>query len=119
MEHIKLLEGVPRFRSGSAVWDFQSHDPDIDGAVVAILGRYPAEGTAFNEVCKMSILVVMGQGGITVEGDFHHVEKNDLLIIPPRKHYFWEGNLRLFVASTPRWNPKQHKHLVPSPEGPR
>jgi mannose-6-phosphate isomerase-like protein (cupin superfamily) len=91
--------------------EYPMEDPDINGAVGKINGRYPEEGRVVNEVCKELGYVIKGSGRVVIEGREIELKKGDLILIQPGERYYWEGNLKLFMPCTPAWSPQQHKEV--------
>ena len=46
-----------------------------------------------------------------VEGEEVNLNQGDLILIEPGEKYFWQGNLKLFISSTPAWSPEQYKEV--------
>jgi mannose-6-phosphate isomerase-like protein (cupin superfamily) len=110
MQSIKADQAV-RYENSKACVAFEYEFPDerdIDGAVVEINGRYP-EGLATNEVCKELIHVLEGSGTLTCDGRVIMLTQGDAALIQPNEKYFFEGTLKLFIASSPAWYKAQHK----------
>lgn len=84
-------------------------DGDISGAVAEIHGRYPEKGFVQNEVFKELVYVLSGTGKIEVDGKEFQFSEGDVLLILPGEKYFWEGNFKIFMATSAKFDPKLHK----------
>ena len=73
----------------------------INGAVVTVTGRYPEVGRVTNLKCTELAYVIAGKGGVVIEGVVQNLNQGDLLLIEPRKKYYWEGNLEMFISCVP------------------
>lgn len=94
-----------------SAYEYSMEDKDIDGALIELNGRYPEEGRTVNLKCKMLVYIIEGSGNITVEGKEIELSNGDLILIEPEEKYFWEGDLKLFISSTPAWYPEQNKKV--------
>ena len=86
-------------------------DKEIDGAVIDINGRHPAKNRCLNLKCRMLCYVIGGNGKIVVEVEEINLHEGDCILIEPGEKYFWQGNLKLFISSTPAWNHEQYKEV--------
>lgn len=84
---------------------------EIDGAVIDINGRYPINNRCLNLKSRMLCYVIDGKGKIEIEGEEVNLNEGDLILIEPGEKYFWQGNLKLFISSTPAWNLEQYKEV--------
>jgi mannose-6-phosphate isomerase-like protein (cupin superfamily) len=83
-------------------------DNHIDCALVSVKGRYPAAGNVINQKCKEMVYVYEGKGKIVIENIEVLINSGDAVLIEPGEKYYWEGNIYLFIACTPAWEPEQH-----------
>jgi mannose-6-phosphate isomerase-like protein (cupin superfamily) len=99
------------FRNGDActVSEYHLGDPDINGAVIRLSGRYPTSGRAVNLVCKELAYVIDGSGRLVVDGVEETLQEGDLVCIDAGEKYFWDGAMTLFVPCVPAWTPEQHR----------
>ena len=87
-------------------------DPDINGAVIELFGRYPHEGRVTNTECKELAYIIKGSGKIVIEGNEILLKQGDQVLIMAGEKYYWEGSMTLFLACTPAWHLRQHKKVV-------
>lgn len=80
----------------------------LSGAISQINGRYPEKGFALNEVSKELAFVVAGDGKAVSPHGETSLDLGDVVLIQPNEPFAWEGNLTIFMATTPKFNPKQH-----------
>ena len=92
--------------------EYKMTEPDINGAVVEMSGRYPAKGLVMNEVCKELVYILEGSGKVVLDGE-REIELNvgDLILLNPGEKYYWEGQMKTFISCTPAWYPEQHKEI--------
>lgn len=91
--------------------EYISEDRDLNTCIAKISGRHPISGWAINEKCKMMGFIVDGEGIIVVENKTFELFKNDVVLIQPGEKYYWEGNMLIFIPSTPAWYPEQYKNI--------
>lgn len=95
-------------------YEYPMNDPDINGAVVVIEGRYPDKGRVVNEKVKELAYIIEGTGALVIEGETVELKEGDLVMMEPGEKYYWEGGLKMFVPCTPAWYPEQHKEIEQS-----
>lgn len=83
----------------------------IDGAVIAVSGRYPSSGFLVNEVCKELVYVTSGRGSLISREAAQEFEAGDVVFIDANEAFAWDGNFEGFFATTPRFDPSQYKEL--------
>jgi len=94
------------------VYEYPMDDPDINGAVGIINGRYPDKNFVVNEKCKEIIYVISGSGSLTTEEKTVKLAEGDVALIPPGEQYYFEGKeLIIFMPCHPAWYPEQHKEV--------
>lgn len=79
-----------------------------------INGPYPNEGGFdIDESVDQIWYVESGTGTVWIQGIEHMLEPGDELLVPKNEKYWIKGNqLKLVVASNPKWFAEQHKHLA-------
>jgi mannose-6-phosphate isomerase-like protein (cupin superfamily) len=92
-------------------YEYILEEKEINGAMVKLTGRYPDTGCVTNLKCKELAHVISGSGKVVVEGKEVLLSEGDLVLILPKEKYFWEGNMVLFVSSTPSWTIEQHRKI--------
>ncbi|MDP2860327.1 MAG: hypothetical protein Q8N98_01275 [bacterium] len=114
MEIVKKNESKKTSNSPQCLiyYAYETADEKINGAVVEIDGRYPANGRVKNEISRELIFVLGGVGKIAVEGEKFSLARGDLAIISPNERYCFSGKLKLFVANTPKWTPREHRAVA-------
>lgn len=95
--------------TSTTILEYVVDDPDISGAVAEIHGRYPENGFAINEVCKELVFIIIGTGLIVTEKGKQSFNVGDVIFIDRGEKYRWEGNFSMFMVTTPRFSPSQHK----------
>ncbi len=113
MKHVPKSSAI-KFKNSSTCWglEYPFDDPDINGAVGIVDGRYPEQGFVVNEKCKEAVYVVSGTGSLTTDNDAVKLAPGDAALIPAGEPYFFEGKkLKIFMPCTPAWYPEQHKEI--------
>jgi hypothetical protein len=92
----------------TTVWEYDTSDSSISGAVAQINGRYPEKGFAENGF-KELVFVISGNGFVVTPKERKEIDVGDEILIDKNEKYAWEGNMTIFMATTPKFDPKQHK----------
>lgn len=92
----------------ATVWEYDTDDAAISGAVAQINGRYPEKGFAVNGF-KELVFVISGDGYIVTPKKRKEIDVGDEILIDKNEKYAWEGKMALFMATTPKFDPKKHK----------
>lgn len=95
--------------STTVIFEFLTGDPDLSSAVTEITGRYPENGFAYNEKSKELAYVIDGEGAIATPSKKTPIRTGDVVHINQNEHFAWEGNLTLFMATAPAFDPTQHE----------
>lgn len=85
---------------------------DIDGAIISVNGRYPESGFLVNEVSKELVYVTAGSGELIHRTGSKKFSKGDVIFIDNREEFAWDGEFEGFFATTPQFDPAQHKEIV-------
>ena len=94
------------------VYEYAFDDPDINGAVGAINGRYPESGWAVNNACKELVYVISGEGTLEAGSQIQELHAGDSAFILPGEQYCFVGEeLMIFMPCAPAWYPEQHKEI--------
>lgn len=113
MEYIPKTDSKRYENSSSCTaleYDFEN-ESDINSAVIELEGRYPDNGFAINDVCKEIIYIIEGRGYVMNGTRRIDVEQGGMVRIIPGNKYFFDGSMRLLIASSPAWYPAQY-HTV-------
>jgi hypothetical protein len=90
------------------IWEYPTDDKDINGAVANINGRNPEKGFFINAF-KELVFVLSGTGFIVSPTIRKEIDVGDEILLDADDKYAWEGTLTLFMATTPKFDPKKHK----------
>lgn len=90
-------------------FEYPLDDPDMNGSIIELKGRYPEKGWTVNERCKEIAYIFSGMAKLDVDGKEHELEPGDVVLIKPGEKFFWMGNCKMFMVCNPAFNPKQHK----------
>ena len=93
-------------------WEYETPSEVLNVARIMVTGRYPEHGYTSNTIADSVIHIIDGQGILgTQDGSRVELTAHDQLHIAIDDAYFFEGNLELLYAATPKWTPVQTKHL--------
>lgn len=92
----------------ATVRDYNTIDPEISGATATIKGRYPAEGFVMNMKVKEMAFVMAGTGTLHLPDKDVPLNVGDLVLLHPHEAFAWSGQMTLFIATTPRFDPAQY-----------
>lgn len=85
---------------------------DIDGAMITVDGRYPDNGFLINETCKELVYITSGEGRLLSRQGAQSFTAGDVIYIDNREEFAWDGTFVGFFATTPRFDPLQHKEVT-------
>ena len=113
MKVVTLSEAISRQNSPACTaYEYQFEgEKDINSAVIELTGRYPESGQALNDVCKEQAYVVSGSGVLTQAGRTYTLNQGDMALIQPGDPYYFDGTLKMLIASSPAWYPEQHHNI--------
>lgn len=94
----------------TTIWEFVMEEKTISGAIAEIKDRYPEKGFAVNKVSKELAFVLSGEGNVVTPTLNRAIKVGDLIFLDKEESFAWEakGALTLFMATTPKFDPKQH-----------
>lgn len=92
----------------TTIWEFVMKEKAISGAIAEIKVRYPENGITVNKVSKELAFVVAGHGHIVTPSQKSPVHIGDLIFLDKEESFAWEGNLTIFMATTPKFDSRQH-----------
>ncbi|MDD3181611.1 MAG: hypothetical protein PHD48_02250 [Alphaproteobacteria bacterium] len=90
------------------IHEYDTHNADLSGATAEIKGRYPERGYVMNKVCKELVFIMEGGGKLIMPSGETMFAKGDILFLDINEKYAWEGDMVLFMATTPLFDPAQH-----------
>jgi mannose-6-phosphate isomerase-like protein (cupin superfamily) len=85
-----------------------TQDGFISGAVAEIKGRYPAHGFVINKKIKELVYVLSGKGQIILSQGETEISVGDVIFVDHMEKFAWNGDMVLFMATAPSFDPKQH-----------
>lgn len=91
-----------------AIHEYDTHDGEISGATAEIKGRYPEHGYVMNLKCKELVYILSGRGKLIMPTGETTFAKGDVLFLDINEKFAWEGDMVLFMATTPLFDPAQH-----------
>ncbi len=93
------------------VHEYDTDDAFISGAVAEIKGRYPAKGFVCNTRIKELAYIVRGTGFYLTQQDRTPLAAGDTLLIDHNEFYAWDGDMDIFLATAPAFDPQQYVHV--------
>lgn len=111
--NVHSFSQAERFQNAPSceVFEYPHHDPEMDGAVIRIQGRYPQDGWVRNTKSKELVYIFEGSGKILKEGEEHELKKGDMILISPNEWFAWEGEFEMLVVCTPAFKPEQYEKM--------
>jgi mannose-6-phosphate isomerase-like protein (cupin superfamily) len=92
----------------TTIFEYAASDTAISGAVATINGRYPEYGFAVNKISKELVYVVSGSGKIITSSQEKDITEGDVIFLDAQEKFAWSGNMVLFMATAPKFDPNQH-----------
>lgn len=92
----------------TVIWEYPTKNKELSGSVAEIHGRYPEKGFAVNEQSKELVFVLSGNGKIHTPVSQKEVDLGDEIFIDKGEQFAWSGGMTLFIATTPKFDSKQH-----------
>ena len=93
------------------VYEYDMDDPDLCGATARITGRYPARGYVVNRKCKELVYVLEGRGRLIRPDGETAFAKGDAILVDIDEKYALDGEMTLFMATSPTFDPAQHEEV--------
>lgn len=90
------------------IHEYDTHDTAISGATAEIKGRYPERGYVMNKICKEVVYILQGSGKLIMPSGTTEFVAGDEIFLDAGEVYAWEGDMVLFMATTPLFDPAQH-----------
>jgi mannose-6-phosphate isomerase class I len=98
--------------SSTQISEFPTDNPTVSGAIADINGRYPESGFVQNKTSKELVYVIKGNGIIITKNGQTEFHEGDVLFVDKNEPFAWEGNFSIFMATSPKFDPKQHKLIT-------
>lgn len=92
----------------TTIHEYETASEDISGAVAEINGRYPESGFASNTKSKELVYVISGTGKIINQQGEKELSAGDVVFIDNEEEFAWFGNMVIFMATAPQFNPNEH-----------
>jgi len=94
------------FNVGSVVGSAVTAEGTQERGDVAILEVRGPHGMVKDVVSCRFYVVTEGQGTFNIESKMHTVQKNDVIIIPPKTSYDFDGHMNMVMFCSPAFDPK-------------
>ncbi len=109
--NVHTFSETERIQNGPSceVFEYPHRDPEIDGALIRIRGRYPESGWVRNTHSRELAYILEGAGKIYLEQEDRELHKGDMVLIPPNEWFAWEGNFEMLVVCAPAFRPEQYE----------
>lgn len=110
MECVKKEDVVRHVHDdGCTVHEYPMKNGEMSIGVAEIEKRYPERGYALNHRCSEMGYVLKGSGKLVTETQEVVLEVGDVVYIPPKEKYYWEGKMTIILPTNPAWYPQQHE----------
>ena len=93
----------------TTIREYLMEEESISGAVSEINGRYPEKGFAVNELSKELVYITKGKGKIITKDKEKEFDQGDVIFIDRGEPFAWKGTFTMFMTTTPKFDPRQHK----------
>ncbi len=93
----------------TTIWEYLMDEESMSGALTSVNGRYPEKGFAVNELSKELVYILSGQGKILSLSGEEAFQEGDVVFVDRKEPFAWEGTFSMFMATTPTFDPKQHR----------
>lgn len=112
MEHVPQSK-AEKFEKDSVIsWEYSTQSEDMNLALICINGRYPTTGYTLNREADSLVQIITGTGIIGMaDGTIIELAKHDQIHLRKGDAYFFEGELELVYAATPKWTPEQTEQV--------
>lgn len=108
MKYIRHLQAEGLNSGAVTAWEYEFADLAMNVARIKVTGRYPETGFTSNTEVESLVHIIGGQGVLGVQdGKFLELAEHDQIYLAKGDKYFFEGDLELLYASTPKWTPMQ------------
>lgn len=108
MEHVKHSEAQRFKNDGITSFEYPTSSEHMNMALIRINGRHPAEGFISNTASDSLVQVIQGRGVLDMEdGAVLPIANGDQIHLAVGDVYYFEGNMELIYAATPKWTPEQ------------
>lgn len=89
-----------------------------DIAPIEITDRYPSSGWAINHEVHETVYVARGIGSLALRaGEVTHLASGDVVTIPPKTPFAWDGDMTIVMVCEPAFYPDQYEIIGGSDEG--
>lgn len=89
--------------------NYPTIDQDVSFGTIYIRGRTPKKGYHLNELCKLIIYILEGEGFVTVRHQgAKHLKRGTFILLGEGEAYILEGNFDAAVSCAPAWSESQH-----------
>ena len=65
----------------------------------------------FHETSAFIYYIIEGEGIFVIEGSEYPVRATDVVIIPPKKRFWFRGCLKQFLVTAPAWREEGEHHI--------
>ena len=65
----------------------------------------------YHEKSAFIYYIIEGEGKWIIEDVEYDVEAKDVVIVPPRKKFYFKGNLKQVCVTAPAWDEQYEKHV--------
>lgn len=112
MEHVPQADAEV-FRNGDVTsWEYEAASTAMNVARIKVNGRYPEAGFVRNREADSIVHVIGGDGILGMQGGARvKLAPHDQVHLVVNEAYFFEGELELLYAATPKWTSEQAEYI--------
>jgi hypothetical protein len=107
MEIVHKKQSRAHDADGAMVYEYDMRDAGLGGATAEIAGRHPHKGWVINQASKQLAFVMVGTGRLVTPSGARELTAGDMVLCDQGEKFAWEGNMTLFLANAPRFDPAQ------------
>lgn len=112
MIHVTEQEAISHRGEGYDGLFYPTIDEKVGFGTLNVNGRTPKNGYHLNEICKIVIYVLEGEGKVHIKGqDPKHLSKGTFILIDEGDLYVLEGDFKAAISCAPCWSEEQHRYI--------
>ncbi len=112
MKHIPQADAEVFQNGDVASWEYETTSTAMNVARIKVNGRYPESGFVRNQEVDSIVHVIGGEGILGIQnGARIELAPHDRVHLAVNDTYFFEGELELLYAATPKWTPEQAEYI--------
>jgi mannose-6-phosphate isomerase-like protein (cupin superfamily) len=111
MQYVFTKGQAPKFeKHGVSMWRFGGTEEQPENMIYQETTKGHDE-EFLNTVSSFKYYVLEGNGEFIISGVSHPVVAGDVVIIPPNTPFYYKGNLKQVLVTTPSWKEGTDVHI--------